>query len=142
MNAFSSSRGSRAISCSFSQGYSCFSLLLGEISNDQLPRGDLSDPFLPAALVRSADPIGFNSDLVVDGALEPLFATQVSFSGLNRNVPFVWGKLCCLQSLPLERVELQLYDTRSELFCLRYFLSDRFRGRNYPGSVFLRLGWK
>jgi hypothetical protein len=55
------------------------------ISNES-PRGDLSGPFFPAALVRSADPIGFNSDLVVDGALEPLFATQVFFSGLNRNV--------------------------------------------------------
>lgn len=37
--------------------------------------------------MRSADPLGFNSHLVVDGALEPLFATQVSFSGLNQNVP-------------------------------------------------------
>ena len=37
--------------------------------------------------MRSADPIGFDSDFVVDGALQPLFATQVSFRGLNRNVP-------------------------------------------------------
>jgi hypothetical protein len=36
--------------------------------------------------VRSADPLRFNSHLVVDGTLKPLFATQVSFRGLVRNV--------------------------------------------------------
>jgi hypothetical protein len=40
------------------------------------------------------------------------------------------GEYCCLQQLLLERFQLRLYDTPSELFCLRQFSSARFIGRN------------
>ena len=55
------------------------------ISNES-PRGDLSGPFFPAALVRSADPIGFNSDLVVDGLFQSLFTAEIFFGGLHRDM--------------------------------------------------------
>ena len=48
---------------------------------------------------------------------------------LVQRLHLVRGELCRLQRLPLERLQLHLYDTRGEQFCLRQFSSARLNGQ-------------